>query len=449
MPDSFANQPILAAWQKVIRRKPAQTAILHADGAVARTFTEIEEEAEKFAHCIPSTIPAGVIAVVQIGNHPALPALLIALWRRRLAIALAEPNTATDLPGVRLRVVRESAENLIFHECASPSASPDADFLKLTSGTTGAPRAIRFTAAQLVADCDAVCDTMGITDADLNYGLISCAHSYGFSNLLLPLICRGIPLVLTEDRLPRAILAGLAATRATVLPAVPVFFKKIAELASDPLPALRLCVSAGALLTSTVADAFRSRFGLKLHSFYGSSECGGICYDATEDATQEGFVGLPMRSVRIVEKGGRIEVHSPAVGLGYWPQTDDEVLANGRFIPGDLVVQNERGFTLCGRESDFINIAGRKLNPAEIERVLRQHPAVREVVVFGTPSALRGEEPVACVVGEIAPDELIAFAARHLASWQLPKHIWQLAALPINERGKLSRREFCERWQQR
>jgi acyl-CoA synthetase (AMP-forming)/AMP-acid ligase II len=449
MPDHFTQQPILAAWQETVRRKPAGAAILSADGSRLRTFGDIETESEKFAATIPDSVAVGAIAVVELGNHAALPAVLLALWRRRLAIALAEAGSCVELPGVRLRITRAFDGGTLVSECQSAPANPEADFLKLTSGTTGAPRAIRFTAAQLLADCDSVCNTMGITDSDLNYGVISWAHSYGFSNLVLPLICRGIPLVLTEDRLPRAILGGLAATRATVLPAVPVFFKKLAELESPPLPALRLCISAGALLPAAVAAKFRARFGIKVHSFYGSSECGGICYDATDGDAAEGFVGLPMNGVRVVENGGRIEVHSPAAGLGYWPSPDETVLGSARFIPSDLVEKNAHGFTLCGRESDFINIAGRKLNPAEIERVLRLHPAVREVVVFGAPSALRGEEAVACIVGEVPASELLAFAAESLASWQMPKHVWPVSAIPVNDRGKLSRRELCERWLQR
>src|SRR5439155_7358494 len=84
------------------------------------------------------------------------------------------------------------------------------DFLKLTSGTTSAPRAIRFFAHQLVADCDNICQTMGITSCDVNFGVLPFSHSYGFSNLITPLLCRGVPLVASEDRMPRAILNDLA-----------------------------------------------------------------------------------------------------------------------------------------------------------------------------------------------------------------------------------------------
>ena len=438
------DQPILAAWRETVCRQPSQAAVLGADGAVLRTFADVEKESAALAEAIPS---GEGIAMVELGNHPSLPAVLLALWRVGRTVALAEPGASTSLAGITLRVVRGSGGEVLFSETGQSPQTLDADFLKVTSGTTGAPRAIRFSAAQLFADCTAVCDTMGIGAGDLNYGVISWAHSYGFSNLVLPLLCRGVPVVATEDRLPRAILDGLSRTGATVFPSVPVFFQKLATLAAAPLPKLRLCISAGAPLSAAVAASFRQSFGVKVHSFYGSSECGGICYDTSDETVPEGFVGQPMRGVRLAVDEGRIEVHSPATALGYWPEPDDAVLGNGRFAPEDLVERTEAGITLKGRVSDFINIAGRKLNPAEIETVLRGHPAVRECVVFGVPSAVRGEEPVACVVADVPPEELLAFTAARLPAWQAPKHIWPVPALPVNERGKLSRRALAERFQ--
>ena len=442
MPASLTDNPILAAWREIALKQPDRAAILGTDGGTLRTFADIEKEAVLLAGMIPADQG---IALVELGNHPSLPALLLALWLSGRTVALAEKSASVTLPGITLRVTVGIAGEIVFSATNEPPLFPDAAFLKLTSGTTGAPRGIRFSAAQLLADCTAVCDTMGITRGDLNYGVISWAHSYGFSNLVLPLLCRGVPVVASEDRLPRAILGGLAATGATVFPAVPVFFHKLASLDCPPLPKLRLCISAGAQLAVHVAARFHQQFGVKVHSFYGSSECGGICYDETDGVAQEGFVGQPMRNVRLVVEEGRLAVHSPAVGLGYWPQPDP-ALANGRFLPEDLVDQTDDGITIKGRVSDFINIAGRKLNPAEIERVIREHPAVRDVVVFGVPSALRGEEPTACIVGDAAVEEVTAFAASRLAPWQMPKHFWIVPALPVNERGKLSRRDLAARW---
>jgi acyl-coenzyme A synthetase/AMP-(fatty) acid ligase len=233
---------------------------------------------------------------------------------------------------------------------------------------------------------------------------------------------------------------------------MPVLFEKLAELhGAAPLPALRLCISAGAPLPARVGETFTARYALKIHTFYGSSECGGIAYDESPDPLyEEGFVGRPMRNVAITPAGdsGQIAVRSPAVGDGYYPEPDPEVLADGRFIPADLVCITGRGIYLTGRATDVINIAGRKLNPAEIEQRLAQCPGVRQVVVFGVSSALRNEEAIACVTGTAPAAEILRYARSVLSGWQVPRDIWQVDELPVNDRGKISRRDlaraYCE-----
>jgi acyl-CoA synthetase (AMP-forming)/AMP-acid ligase II len=71
---------------------------------------------------------------------------------------------------------------------------------------------------------------------------------------------------------------------------------------------------------------------------------------------------------------------------------------------------------------------------------------VRDAVVFGVASALRGEEPVACIVGEVSKDALLRHCATALPSWQVPRDFWMLDTLPVNERGKLSRRELSKQY---
>lgn len=445
------ENPILDAWRDTLRRRGNEAAILSADGTVLRRFSGIEDEALAFSAQFAG-LPPGAVAGVQFGNDARFPASLLALWRRGITVVPLDWSLPREAALAALRVCRAAAfitpgvDGAARFERLPGGGGADADLLKLTSGTSGAPRAIRFRAAQLYADCEALCDTMGIRREDRNYGAIPWSHSYGFSNLVLPLLCRGVEVVATEDRLPRAMIEGLARTAATVLPGLPVLFQKLAELDCAPLPRLRLCISAGAPLPAATAAAFRSRFGVKIHGFYGSSECGGIAYDASEAAVPEGCVGDAVRGVRLVhdEVSGRVEVHGPAVGEGYFPEPEDAVLGGGRFVPGDLVHRTPHGLVLAGRVSDFINVAGRKLNPASVESRLRAMPGVRDVVVFGIPSALRGEEPVACVVGEVTGADLRAFCSANLAEWEVPRDFWIVSALPVNERGKMSRRALAE-----
>jgi acyl-coenzyme A synthetase/AMP-(fatty) acid ligase len=103
---------------------------------------------------------------------------------------------------------------------------------------------------------------------------------FKFSNLITPLLVRGVPIAISDDRLPRAVLDDLARTGSTVFPGMPLFFQAFNEMTQvPPLPKLRLCISAGAPLTRSVARTFQEKFGRRMHSFYGASECGGICYD--------------------------------------------------------------------------------------------------------------------------------------------------------------------------
>ena len=174
---------------------------------------------------------------------------------------------------------------------------------------------------------------------DLNFGVIPVSHSYGFSNLLTPLMARGVPLILSRDRMPRAVLDDLARTKATVFAGMPVFYQAFAEMDSVPaLPELRLCISAGAPLPLPVAEKFRAKFGRPIHSFYGSSECGGICYDRAARLEEPGFVGAPMDGVQVEmlepeASTSQIRVRSAAAGDGYFPEPTRKNLATVASLP--------------------------------------------------------------------------------------------------------------------
>jgi long-chain acyl-CoA synthetase len=185
-----------------------------------------------------------------------------------------------------------------------------------------------------------------------------------------------------------------------------------------------------------------------------SSECGGIGYDESDEPIyEEGYVGTPMRGIEVKREGegetAPIAVRSAAVGEGYWPEPDEAMLGNGRFVPGDLIGWKERGMFIVGRSTDLINIAGRKLNPVEVEERLLDCPGVEQAIVFGIPSPLRGEEAIACVAGKgIDPAAVMDFCRRSLSSWQIPRDVWVLPEIATNERGKVSRRHLAAVYQQ-
>ena len=464
-----STDALLDSWRHTLSRAKDRPAILTTHGQILRKFRDIEEGACKFEPKLEMLRPGSVIAI-QIGNHEDWPSILIACLRRHLVVLPLEQSVNDQQRNATLELCKAGAVVSAVSSGAAPDisrlrtadATPDwgenpPSLLKLTSGTTAAPRAIRFRSHQLLADCNQICDTMKITGADLNFGVIPISHSYGFSNLLTPLIARGVPMVLSRDRTPRAILSDLARSNATVFPGMPVFYQAFCEMDYVPaLPKLRLCISAGAPLPRTVAKKFREKFNLPIHSFYGSSECGGICYDRETTNEVEGFVGQPMAGVGIelLEPNAsacQVQVRSAAVADGYFPEPHESKLRNGIFVPDDLLARDDSGFKIVGRISDVINVAGKKVNPEEVEAHLLRFSGVRQAVVFGRPAAagvLRNEEVAACVAGSrhLTEEGLLRFCRTALSAWQVPKRIFVVDAIPMNERGKISRRGLARRF---
>ncbi len=460
--------PLLDGWQQTLRSAKDRPAILNSHGEVLRKFRDIDERARDFEAKLEMFRTGSVIAI-QVGNHEDWPSLLIACLRRQVVVLPLEQSISDQQRDAALVLCRASAVVSAVPSgdppqivCLKTAADATADWdrqpslLKLTSGTTAAPRAVRFRSHQLLADCNQICETMGISDADLNFGVIPISHSYGFSNLLTPLIARGVPMVVSRDRTPRAILSDLARSNATVFPGMPVFYQAFCEMEHVPvLPKLRLCISAGAPLPAAVAKRFREKFNLPIHSFYGASECGGICYDRETINEREGFVGQPMDGVAIElldpnAAASQIQVRSAAAADGYFPEPDDEKLSDGIFVPDDLLARDDSGFTIVGRISDVVNVAGKKVNPAEVEAHLLRFSGVQQAVVFGRPAGagLRNEEVAACVVVSIHVTEgdLLRFCRTALSAWQVPKRIFIMDVIPMNERGKISRRDLARRF---
>jgi long-chain acyl-CoA synthetase len=464
-----SSDPLLEVWEKTLARKRDAPAIFATSGEVLRTFGEIEQRTRDLLQNIGG-FPEGNVLAAQIGNHEDWPSILIGCLRRHLVVlplaqSISEQQHAEALKvcrvnGVVSAVPGGGSSGIV--RLSTADATPNwgerrPALLKLTSGTTATPRAIRFRSEQLLADCNQICATMGIVDDDLNFGVIPISHSYGFSNLLTPLIARGVPMVISGDRTPRAILADLVRSKATVFPGMPVFYQAFCEMEHVPaLSKLRLCISAGAPLPRAIAKKFQEKFNLAIHSFYGASECGGICYDREAINQSEGFVGEFMKGVNLemADPNGsatQVRVRSAAVGDGYFPEPDNEKLGDGIFVPDDLLAREGSGFKIVGRISDVINVAGKKVNPAEVEAHLLRFSGVRQAVVFGRPAtagALRNEEVSACVVAapNVSETDLLQFCRGGLSTWQVPKQIFIVDTIPANERGKISRRELSRRF---
>jgi predicted NBD/HSP70 family sugar kinase len=415
-------------WQKIADQRAREIAVHDLASGQRWTFQRLASLARA------SNRPASSLQFPQLDARPGQPRIerfllaVLAGWRDRVACCPLEPDQShpvfkKTLPGIA--------------------------HFKTTSATTGAPRFVAFTEEQLAADCDNIVATMGLRAEWPNLAVLSLAHSYGFSNVILPLLLHGIPIIFAPSPLPDAILKAARTAPDLTLPAVPALWRAWLEAGAIP-PNVRLAISAGAPLPLALEQELFARSGLKVHNFYGATECGGIAYDTSSTPRADAAcVGAPMVNVRLrTNAEGCLEVRGPAVGAGYWPEPDAN-LRRGCFRTSDLAEIRDGLVCIRGRASDLINVAGRKVSPETIERAVQAHPGVRDCLVFGAPApdSQRAEQIVACVVAQpgVTVETLRSFLLDHLPAWQLPRDWRFVDSLAPNQRGKLSRAEWRTR----
>ncbi len=431
--------PLLHAWARTLRRRGDDRAAVQAADGQTVTFRELDTRAAAWltSHAPNPAVLAGRAVVFAAPNGIAWLEIFLGLLR---AGAVAVPLDAAEPSAAQGRLVEAlragfwwDGTRLVARPNARRFRDPVVCLIKLTSGTTGQPRPLVFSAAQMLADARQVTTTMGIGAGDLNYSLIPLGHSYGLGNLTIPLLAQGVPMVCGASALPHAIAADFAQWRPTVFPGVPAMWRALL-LAEVELVSLRLGISAGAPLPPEIARDFAAKFGRRLHNFYGSSETGGITYDRDGAAALAGTVGRAMRGVRLtVLRGQRLRVSSAAV---FTHGNRHRVEKHGAWIMSDRVAIDPRGtLTLLGRRGTTVKLAGRRLNLAEVAANIRRLPGVREVWVGVGAS---DKSVLGAVVATSRPIvELRTALHADTAGWKIPKRWLAVAALPLTARGKI------------
>src|SRR5882724_6601068 len=235
-------------WQQIASEWPERIALRDLTSGESWTFRDIQEQTENKQPL------QGPVAFPQATSAEFVFAVLRA-WRSNAVVCPLESGQAAP-------AIRGPLPECVTH-------------LKTTSATTGAPRLVAFTPAQLMADAQNIVSTMGLKPEWPNLGVISLAHSYGFSNLVLPLLLYGVPLILVDSPLPETVRKAAGAAQSITLAAVPALWRAWHE--ADAIPRnVRLAISAGAPLPLSLEQAVFAGRGLKIHNFYGASECGGI-----------------------------------------------------------------------------------------------------------------------------------------------------------------------------
>jgi long-chain acyl-CoA synthetase len=332
----------------------------------------------------------------------------------------------------------------------------DCAVVKVTSGSTGAPRGVAASAEALLADEAALYRSMGLRDDERILAAIPMNHSYGLSSVALPALVRGSLLVLPAEKGPLGAVAASHAGGATFFPTVPAYLRAIVEMSQPPRfpDSLRLFVSAGEPLAPGTSVRFREIYGRKVHAFYGASECGGICYDREGGAAERGTVGTPVDGVSVELEpaldtedaaAGVVRVRSQAVGSDYLP-APHEALAGGAFRSNDVACWERGELRLLGRADATINVKGKKVEPSEVERVLAALPGVEDVVALGLR---RGESQqvgvvIACRSRRLTYWDVQNHCRQHLAEHKLPRAIVFVDEIPRTSRGKPDRSALVE-----
>lgn len=374
-------------------------------------------------------------------------------------------NRANDLPrGTVLWDVealeREAAAWKAAEDPSGERASAStAAAIIYTSGTTGAAKGAVLTHGNFAANAQALVDAWGITATDRYLAALPLFHVHGLANGVQCWLASGCHMKLVERFDRDEALGWFESYRPTLFFGVPTMYVRLLE--ADAARArgigagVRLFVSGSAPLPPQVLGAFHERFGHVILERYGMTETLMNVSNPLVGERRPGTVGLPlpMTAVEIRDPEGAVVadgavgelwVRGPNVCDGYWQRPDATAAAfvNGWFRTGDIGVRASDGYiTLQGRRSDLIISGGFNIYPREIEELLLTLPGVREAAVAGESDSIRGEIPVAYVVGDASLDlaALEGLVRAELASFKVPRRWVRLEALPRTALGKVQK----------
>jgi acyl-CoA synthetase (AMP-forming)/AMP-acid ligase II len=353
-------------------------------------------------------------------------------------------------PAAPLRVPLEEVESLF--ATGGSIAAPGEDevmYLMSTSGTTGRPRAAMLTRRGQWLDALALALELRLCAEDVHLATMPLYHVGGRA-LVLAHTLRGCTVHLHDSFDADAVAATIERHRITTTQVVPTMVAWLLDAAPRDLSSLRLIWYASAPMPVELLRRGLERFGPIFIQGYGQTESGPLATvlpPADHDPGSErlGSAGRAVPGVEIRIDDGEICVRSPWLMSGYWraPELTAETLVDGWLRTGDLGRIDDLGYLyVVDRKKDMIISGGENIYPREVEEVLFAHPGVREAAVIGVPDEVWGESVRAVVVGDVEPDELVAFCRARLAGYKCPKSVELRAELPKTPSGKVLKREL-------
>jgi malonyl-CoA/methylmalonyl-CoA synthetase len=368
-----------------------------------------------------------------------------------------------DLPELRA-VVPDieawDAPDTAFRELAMNRDEPC--LMLYSSGTTGRPKGVVHTHANLASSLRALQACWRLTPDDVVVNVLPLFHIHGLSFATHLSLLTGCCMHIDDAFHPRRTLNLVG--RGSVFMAIPTFYYMFLERPEFRTVArdwdhVRLFTCGSAPVRPEVLPELEAVLRRPVINRYGMTEGHVITSLPLDGPWPQGSVGLPLEgiAVRVVDDAGApaaagqvgaVQLSGPNLFRGYWarPDATREAFKSGWFDTGDLGCCDSAGFlTLVGRKNDLIITSGYNVYPQVVERVVHECPGVRESAVVGIPDNTRGERVVAAVVRTdetLTERALRAYLGERLVDYQRPADIVFVSALPRNAMGKVLRREL-------
>lgn len=379
------------------------------------------------------------------------------------------PQLAGRVDGLGVRVVDlsrlpHSASPAFADQLRTPGkAADDLAVLMYTSGTSGVPKGVPLTHANLQSNVDAAIEHMNFQNSHTFLGILPLFHVFGLNAMMLAPVQLGATVVYQSRFVPAGVVNAIKEHRISLLGAVPSMYAamlRLKEASADDFRSVYAMISGGEPLPAMLVEAFRARFGVTLLDAYGMTETSLAIALNTPHAHKAGSVGrlVPGMQARVVDDAGNdvpdgqtgeIWVKGPMVMSRYHNLAAESAAVltdDGFFKTGDLGKRDAEGFLyLTGRKKDLIIVSGEKVSPREVEDALMKHPGVAEAAVVGREDATRGEVVTAFVICrpgvQLASEDLREHCRQHgLPSWKLPRELHFLSDFPRSPTGKVLKR---------
>ncbi len=330
-----------------------------------------------------------------------------------------------------------------------------------STGSTGRSKRVTRTHRQVIEEVKSVRQVLAYGPDDKIIGTLPFYHAYGLIGAMLSPLLSGSSIHVVHEFFPRDVAAIVEKHGITGMAGAPMMYASIIDLGHGfDLTSLRFAISGGAPLPTDIRRKFYSQFGVALRQQYGCTETGVATIEA-EPATDASMasVGSPFPgvSVRILDDAGKpvrdgvtgnIAISSPFAADGYdvAESGSESSFRSGNFLPGDIGYLENGKLMLAGRKRNFINVAGNKVDPVEVETVLLDLPGVSEVVVVGLDDGAAGQRVKAVIVSEdrIPQNVIFAHCSRRLADFKIPRVVEYRDELPRSPLGKILRKDLID-----